>query len=72
MKAIPQRINREILVRGNDLPASFKERTPIEITQAINQASTRKGAIAARKLPSGDTIVTFQDPASKEWHSRNN
>lgn len=71
-KVIPQRITREILVRGNSLPASLAKRSPQEIVQAINQASTRKGAIAARKLPSGDTIVTFQDAPTKEWHTCNN
>ena len=70
-KIIPQRINREILVRGAEMPADLAKRTPAEIIQAINQASTKKGAIAARKLPSGDTIVTFNDSNTKEWHNRN-
>jgi hypothetical protein len=52
------------------MPADLAKRTPAEIIQAINQASTKKGAIAARKLPSGDTVVTFNDPATKEWHNR--
>lgn len=71
-KAIPQRISRKTLIRGADLPADLAKRTPAEIIQAINQASTRKGAIAARKLPSNDVVVTFNDPTTKEWHTRNN
>ena len=70
-KVIPQRANREILIRGRDLPADLAKRTPAEITQAINQASSQQGAIAARKMPSGDTMVTFKDLAAKEWHARN-
>ena len=71
-KTIPQRINREILVRGADMPAELAKRTPAEIIQVINQASAKKGAIAARKLLSGDIVVTFSDPTTKEWHNQNN
>ncbi|KAL2199460.1 hypothetical protein P885DRAFT_75874 [Corynascus similis CBS 632.67] len=39
--------------------------------QAINQVSMKKGAIAARKLPSGDTIITFQSTTARDWHSTN-
>ena len=70
-KTTPQRINREVLVRGADMPADLAKRTPAEIIQVINQASAKKGAIAARKLPSGDTVVTFSDPATREWHNQN-
>ena len=34
----------------------------------MNGVSERKGAVAARKLPSGDVVVTFQDSATKEWY----
>ena len=54
------------------MPADLAKRTPVEIIQAINNASTKKGAIAARKLPSGDIVVTFSDQATKEWHTKNN
>ena len=70
-KAIPQRINRETLIRGANIPAELARRAPIEIIQAVNQASAKKGAIAARKLPSGDIVVTFVDQATKEWHAKN-
>lgn len=69
VKTIPQRINREILVRGADLPAELARRTPAEIIQAINNTSAKQGAIAARKLPSGDTVVTSTDQATKDWHT---
>ena len=51
--------------------ADLAKRTPAEIIQVINQASAKKGAIAARKLPSGDTVVTFSDSTTKEWHNQN-
>jgi hypothetical protein len=69
-KRIPGRLNREILVRGSAVPA-LTRRSPQEIVQAVNGVSEKKGAIAARKLPSGDVIVTFQDTEMKNWHSAN-
>ncbi len=71
-KVTPQRANREILVRGNGLPADLASRTPAQITQAVNLATSQQGVIAARKLLSGDTVVTFKDEATKEWHTQNN
>ncbi|KAK3317032.1 hypothetical protein B0H66DRAFT_576649 [Apodospora peruviana] len=41
------------------------------IIQAVNHASTKKGAVAARKLPSGDTVITFQGMTTRDWHSTN-
>ncbi|KAK3331427.1 hypothetical protein B0H66DRAFT_546519, partial [Apodospora peruviana] len=61
----------EILVRGKRMPADLAKRTPQEIIQAVNQASTKKGAVAARKLPSGDTFITFQGMTKRDWHSTN-
>ncbi|KAK3330274.1 hypothetical protein B0H66DRAFT_635334 [Apodospora peruviana] len=69
-KRIPGRLNKEILVRGSAEPA-LTRRSPQEIVQAVNGVSKKKGAIAARKLPSGDVIVTFQDIETKNWHSEN-
>jgi hypothetical protein len=71
-KIVPNRISKEILIRGRGLPADLARRTPQEIIQAINQVSTKKGAVAARKLPSGDIVVTFQETATRDWHSTNN
>lgn len=71
-KTVPARINKEVLVRGRGMPADLAKRTPQEIVQAVNQVSMKKGAVAARKLPSGDTVVTFQGTASRDWHSTNN
>ena len=59
-------------MRATSNTANNKARkTPQEVVQAVNQASTKKGAIAARILPSGDTIITFESVALREWHSAN-
>ena len=65
------RLSREVLVRGAGLQAGLARRTPYEIVQAVNTASATKGAIAARKLPSGDVVVTFCNDQAKQWHSTN-
>ena len=70
-KIVPTRINKEILVRGRGMPADLAKRTPQETIQAINRVSIKKGAVAARRLPSGDTIVTFQNAGARDWHSMN-
>ncbi|EAQ91777.1 hypothetical protein CHGG_00012 [Chaetomium globosum CBS 148.51] len=53
------------------MPADLAKRTPQETIQAVNQVSVRKGAVAARRLPSGDTIVTFQSAGARDWYSTN-
>jgi hypothetical protein len=58
------------LVRGSTEPSLIR-RSPQEVVQVVNGVSGKKGAIAARRLPSGDVIVTFKDTEAKEWHEKN-
>ena len=69
-KVIPARQSLEMLIRGSEMPLNLARRTPQEIVQAINTASTRKGAVAARTLPSGDIVVTFKDEETRGWHKQ--
>ena len=69
--APPSRLACEVLVRGAGLSASLAKRTPQEIVQAVNTASVTKGAITARKLPSGDVVITFCTDQAKQWHLTN-
>lgn len=68
-KVIPARLGREMLIKGGGMPADLARRTPQEMVQGINAVSEKKGAVAARRLPSGDVVVTFQDTKTKEWHA---
>lgn len=68
-KVVPARLSREVLVKAREAPADLAKRTPQEIVQAVNAVSAKKGAVAARRLPSGDIVVTFQDAATKDWHT---
>ena len=63
----PSRLAREVLVRGAGQLPSLAKRTPQEIVQAVNTASKNNGAaVAARKLPSGDVVVTFCTDQAKQ------
>jgi hypothetical protein len=59
--AVPKKILREITVRTRDQPASLRQRTSAEIVEAVNKTGRTRGAIAARKLPEGDVVITFEE-----------
>ncbi|KAI1357998.1 hypothetical protein F5Y08DRAFT_346164 [Xylaria arbuscula] len=58
-KAIPRRRNREVLVHGAGLHEDLRKRKPLDILLAVNTEPQGAEAIAARKLKSGDVVVTF-------------
>jgi hypothetical protein len=63
---VPARHVREVIIRkNNNQPAELAKRTVPEIVQSINTALKTNGAVAARRLQSGDTVVTFKDKASQ-------
>lgn len=53
------RVEREVTVRTRDAPPDILNRTPSETVQAVNLARGGADVIAARKLPSGDTVLTY-------------
>jgi hypothetical protein len=58
---VPARREREVVVRKGDSDAS--QRTPAEVVRAVNTALGDSEAVAARRLQSGDTLVTFSEGA---------
>jgi hypothetical protein len=60
---VPERRNREIVVKATDLAPELAARTSVEIVEAVNKAmgggSGSGRAVAARRMPSGDTVLTF-------------
>ncbi|QUC19490.1 uncharacterized protein UV8b_03731 [Ustilaginoidea virens] len=62
---VPPRIHREVLIKGNTISEILQNRTPIEIVDAVNRATAEGAAVAARRLHSGDTIVTFKEEKAK-------
>ncbi|KAG6238348.1 hypothetical protein E4U23_008192 [Claviceps purpurea] len=61
--AVPARVHREVIVKGSFISSAVIGRKPAEIVNAVNGAIQAPAAVAARRLPSGDTVVTFREPA---------
>lgn len=70
-KVVPARHLREVIVKSTGASADIRKRSAKETVQAVNTASSKKGAVAARQLPSGDMVVTFQEQEAREWHNNN-
>jgi hypothetical protein len=62
---VPARNAREVIVRAKDTTPDLNKRAPKDTLEAINKAIGSNVAVAARQMPSGDTVVTFREPADK-------
>jgi hypothetical protein len=62
---IPERRTRELRIRNESLPEDLARRSAVEVVAAVNTAIGTKDAVATRRLPSGDVILTFQDTIPK-------
>ncbi|KAG5914831.1 hypothetical protein E4U61_005298 [Claviceps capensis] len=61
--AVPSRVHREVVIKGTTISDSVTRRKPEEIATAVNGAINAPAAVAARRVRSGDTVVTFKEPA---------
>lgn len=59
---VPARREREVIVRKGE--GNSSQRTPVEVVRAVNSALGNDEAIAARRLQSGDTLITFKEAAN--------
>ena len=59
---VPARREREVVIRKGEENSS--QRTPVEVVRAVNSALGNDEAIAARRLQSGDTLITFKEAAN--------
>lgn len=72
-KPLRQRTEREITVRTRDAPDDIKGRTIEQTVQAANRARGGDAVVAARRLPSGDTVLVFRtaedagSPLNSHW-----
>jgi hypothetical protein len=65
-KVIPTRHTREVIIKAiENQPAELASRKAPEIIQSVNTALGTNSAVAARRLRSGDTVVTFRWNASQ-------
>lgn len=60
LNAVPNRQHKEILIRGGTITTSLRQCSLGEIVQAVNQALRNDKAVAARRLRSRDTVITFK------------
>ncbi len=63
---VPARRSREVVVAAGTEDIKQKQRSGAEIVRDINGRLTEEAVVAARRLPSGDVLVTFEGPEAKE------
>ena len=65
---VPARRSRELVVAPGAESSSQKQRTGPELIRDINSELQCEAVVAARRLPSGDTLITFEnDDSKKRW-----
>ena len=60
-QVIPERRTRELRIRAENQAEDLARRSATEVIAAVNTAIGTGEAVATRRLPSGDIILTFQD-----------
>ncbi|KAG6051841.1 hypothetical protein E4U39_006928 [Claviceps sp. Clav50 group G5] len=69
--AVAARGGPKTLIKGTSINSTVSKRSPAEIVKAVNTALKAEVAVAARRLQTGDTIVTFRDsssrPQTEDW-----
>ena len=58
---IPERRTRELRIRAENQAEDLARRSAIEVVTATNTAIGTGEVVATRRLPSGDTVLTFKD-----------
>ena len=66
-KVVPARQTREVIIRTREQREDLAKRTPQQVIDAITRTAHKTGAVAARRLRSGDTVVTFNTGTKKEF-----
>ena len=61
VQIVLERRTRELLIRNVNPPEDLARRSAVEVVAAVNSAIGTNDAVATRRLPSGDVILTFQD-----------
>jgi hypothetical protein len=62
---IPERRTRELRIRNEKPTEDLARRSAVEVVAAVNTAIGTNDAVATRRLPSGDVILTFRDSIPK-------
>ena len=60
-----ERRTREVIVKALGQGEDLARRSSVEVVEAANKAIGGSSVVAARRLPSGDTILTFEGKAEE-------
>jgi hypothetical protein len=67
-KPVPTRHKREIIVERGSESTNQKNRSYKELLQQLNKSEVAGAAVAIRKLPTGDMVITMEDePTRTSW-----
>ena len=64
-QVIPERRTRELRIRAENQTEDLARRSAVEVVTAANTAIGSSEVVATRRLPSGDTVLTFKDSIPK-------
>lgn len=62
---------RELVIRTGEMAPELLNRTPLQIVERVNTASSEGGLKAVRRLPSGAYTLVFETEAKAKWHRTN-
>jgi hypothetical protein len=65
VQIIPERRTRELLIHNEKPAEDLARRSAVEVVAAVNTAIGTNDAVATRRLPSGDVVLTFRDSIPK-------
>lgn len=65
---VPARRSRELVIAPGTETTAQKQRSGREIVRDVNEKIQCEAVVAARRLPSGDTLLTFEgEEAKRKW-----
>ena len=62
---VPERRTREVVIKAPGQSEDLAQRSSTQVVEVVNRAIRGSDVIAARRLPSGDTILTFERKAEE-------
>jgi hypothetical protein len=62
---VPEHRTQEVIIRAPGQSEDLAQRSSIEVVEAANRAIRGSDVVAAHRLPSGDTILTFEGKAEE-------
>src|ERR1700716_4301102 len=71
VKPVPSRRTREVIIAPGNETTTQRQRTGQQLVKELNETIGESDIVAARRLPSGDILATFQGEKEKtKWESQ--